>query len=118
MHGARRRIELPRETLLVEIDRRCGDPLCKARLHMGLTKEEAHVYRGFECERCGKWTNDRLAERDVPEWWAELTRTVDFDAAKESGEEAYEPSEVILRINDAYRRMCTNSRDDQGEDAL
>ncbi|MBA3441377.1 MAG: hypothetical protein H0T92_16060 [Pyrinomonadaceae bacterium] len=118
MHGTRRRIELPRETLLVEIERRCGNPLCKARARTGLTKEDARAYRGFECERCGKWTIDKLAERDVPEWWEELTRTVEFAAAGENiGGEAYEPSEVIMRINDTYRQAHT-SRDDQGEQSL
>ncbi len=114
MHGTRWRIELPRETLLVEIERRCGEPLCKARLRMGLTKEEARAYRGFECERCGHRTNDMLSERDVPEWWEELTRIVATDAAGE-GREAYEPSEVIMRINDACRRM-RGGRDERRQD--
>lgn len=111
MQGTRRRIELPRETLLVEIERRCGDPSCKARMRTGLTKEEARLYRGFECERCGRWTDDELVERDIPEWWEELTRAVEFNDAGGGGGEAYRPSEVVMRINDAYRFMHTDHHD-------
>src|SRR5215210_7700059 len=68
-------IVVPRELLLVEIERRCPDAQCKARTRVGLTKEEARAYCGFECERCGRRFEDELVERDVPEWWEELTIT-------------------------------------------
>lgn len=65
-------INLPREVLLVEIERRCTQAYCGARTRIGLTKAEAREYHGFRCERCEEWTEDVLAERDMPEWWNEL----------------------------------------------
>ena len=118
MPTPKRRIAISRRVLLIEIERRCSDPLCNARTRIGLTKEEARLYNNFKCERCERRTNDILSEQDVPEWWEELTRTVEFAAAGENiGGEAYEPSEVIMRINDTYRQAHT-SRDDQGEKLL
>ncbi len=67
---SRQVITFPREVLLVEIDRRCSMPDCAARVLIGLTKEEARSYTGFECERCGQWTVDRLSKKDIPEWWS------------------------------------------------
>ncbi len=64
-------IIIPREVLLVEIERRCADAQCNARTRIGLTKEEALAYRGFECERCQRWHDDLLSERDLPERWKE-----------------------------------------------
>lgn len=69
-----RRIVIPREVLLVEIERRCRAPLCKARNRIGLTKEEARGYNGFVCERCEIKTSDALTARDIPEWWDEFAR--------------------------------------------
>ncbi len=66
------RIIVPREVLLIEIERRCSYNECRARVFQGLTKEEAREYRGFSCEKCERWTEDFLIERDVPEWWREL----------------------------------------------
>jgi len=63
----------PRTVLLVEIDRRCSFPDCNARVFIGLTKPEARSFSGFECQACGRWSNDRLREKDVPEWWCEIT---------------------------------------------
>ncbi|HKG12156.1 MAG TPA: hypothetical protein VKB12_02415 [Pyrinomonadaceae bacterium] len=62
----------PREVLLVEVERRCGEPVCGARARLSLTKAQARAYTGFECERCGRWYADALSERDIPEWWEEL----------------------------------------------
>lgn len=70
----RPRITTPREILLVEIERRCARSGCGARNRIGLTKAEARVYHGFKCERCEEWMQDRLTERDAPEWWDELRR--------------------------------------------
>src|SRR6185436_21168986 len=67
-----KRLVFPREVLLVEVERRCGEPVCGARVRLSLTKAQARAYTGFECERCGRWYADALAERDVPEWWEEL----------------------------------------------
>ncbi|MFL6286142.1 MAG: hypothetical protein ACJ74Q_23625 [Pyrinomonadaceae bacterium] len=67
-----KRIVFPREVLLVEVERRCGEPLCGARARVSLTKAQARAYTGFECVRCGRWYADALSERDIPEWWEEL----------------------------------------------
>ena len=67
-----KRIVFPREVLLVEVERWCGEPLCGARARISLTKRQARSYTGFECERCGRWYADALTERDIPEWWEEL----------------------------------------------
>lgn len=67
-----KRLVFPREVLLVEVERRCGEPVCGARVKLPLTKAQARAYTGFECERCGRWYADALAERDIPEWWEEL----------------------------------------------
>jgi hypothetical protein len=67
-----KRIVFPREVLLVEVERRCGEPLCGARTRVSLTKAQARAYTGFECARCGRWYADTLSERDIPEWWKEL----------------------------------------------
>jgi len=67
-----KRLVFPREVLLVEVERRCGEPVCGARVKLSLTKEQARAFTGFECERCGRWYADALAERDIPEWWEEI----------------------------------------------
>ncbi|MFL6334608.1 MAG: hypothetical protein ACJ754_14945 [Pyrinomonadaceae bacterium] len=66
------KIVTPRELLLVEVERWCGDHACNARTRFSLTKAEARAYKGFECSRCERWNVDALTERDVPEWWEEL----------------------------------------------
>ena len=63
----------PRTVLLIEIDRHCLFTDCTARNFVGLTKAESRFYYGFECQRCGRWNNDQLSEKDVPEWWCEIT---------------------------------------------
>jgi hypothetical protein len=75
MQKRRPRIVIPREVLLVEIERHCADTNCNARTRIGLTKAEARLYDGFECERCERWNEDGLTERDIPDWWEELTIT-------------------------------------------
>ena len=67
-----KRIVFPREVLLVEVERRCNEPLCGARARVSLTKAQARAYTGFECVRCGRGYADALSERDIPEWWEEL----------------------------------------------
>lgn len=71
------RIVVPRQVLLVEIERRCAAPQCKSRARIGLTKEEARSYTGFLCERCETETPDTLTERDVPaEWWQDFVESI------------------------------------------
>ena len=67
-----KRIVIPRELLLVEVERWCDDHACNARTRLSLTKAEARAYTGFECSRCERWNEDALKERDIPEWWEEL----------------------------------------------
>ncbi|HEY0380164.1 MAG TPA: hypothetical protein VGC87_24840 [Pyrinomonadaceae bacterium] len=101
----RSKIVIAREVLLVEIERRCRDAACDARNRVGLTKEEARAYCGFECERCGKQWDDALTERDAPEWWEELTITgLHALRAKPEGESQGETSEVLERMSEDYRR--------------
>jgi len=103
----RSEIIFPREVLLVEVERRCGDPTCNARTRVALTKAEARAYTGFECARCERWNADALAERDVPEWWEDLkitsleglrpTRTLE-----EAGEES---DDAVARMSDAWKGL-------------
>ncbi|MGH9900534.1 MAG: hypothetical protein ACRD68_01705 [Pyrinomonadaceae bacterium] len=103
----------PRDVLLVEIERRCADAQCKARTRVGLTKADARAYHGFSCERCERWNEDALAERDVPDWWEELTIT-GLDAVRPRAAEA-EPNESVTRLSDAWRRRrAPQGRDDAG----
>ena len=98
------KIFIPREVLLVEIERRCRRPECDARNRIGLTKEEAHAYCGCECERCKQWNADSLTERDVPEWWEELAVTDLYAVREIRGSATDEPGEVIKRMSDNYRQ--------------
>ncbi len=75
MTNKRQRLVFPREVLLVEIERHCADARCNARTRVGLTKAEARLYDGFECDVCERWHADGLTERDIPDWWEELTIT-------------------------------------------
>jgi hypothetical protein len=101
----RSKIVIPREVLLIEIERRCRDAACGARTRVGLTKEEARAYCGFECERCGREWDDALAERDAPEWWEELTITgLDALRGRREGESQGETSGVLERMSEDYRR--------------
>lgn len=98
------KIIIPREVLLVEIERRCRLPECGARNRIGLTKDEARSYCGFECERCKGWNADSLTERDVPEWWEELAVTDLYAVRETRGSAPDEPGEVIKRMSDNYRQ--------------
>lgn len=106
-----RKILIPRQVLLVEIERRCAvDGECRARNRLGLTKEEARAYSGFTCERCERWNEDSLTERDVPDWWEELAVTGLKTLRPEGGAPA-EPSEVVERLSDNYRRLKNSESD-------
>jgi hypothetical protein len=63
----------PRTLLLVEIERRCAFSGCAARNQIGLTKQEAIEYRGFECFQCERWNDDRLKELELPDSWEILS---------------------------------------------
>lgn len=65
-------IIIPREVLLIELDRRCSFPDCRARSFIALTKQEAKTYNGFTCEACDRWNDDILSEKDVSDWWDEI----------------------------------------------
>jgi len=65
-------IIIPREVLLIELDRRCSFPDCQARSFIPLTKQEAKSYRGYTCETCSRWNEDRLTRKDISDWWDEL----------------------------------------------
>ena len=67
-----RRFVPRRELLLAEIARRCRE--CDAPARLGLTREEARFYHGFECARCEAWNDDALTERDIPDWWEDKSR--------------------------------------------
>lgn len=99
----RRRLVIPRKVLLVEIERRCQLPDCGARMRLGLTKEEARAYTGFECERCKGWNQDALEERDVPDWWEELMLTDLYALQEHRTDEPYEPSPSVKRMNEEQK---------------
>jgi hypothetical protein len=60
-----------REVLLIEIDRHCLFAGCNARVFLGLTRQEALDYKGFECPHCQRWNDDCLEEKDIPDSWNE-----------------------------------------------
>ena len=66
---SRQSFYFPRTLLLVEIERRCAFPGCAARNQIGLTKQEAIEYRGFECFQCERWNDDGLKELELPDSW-------------------------------------------------
>ena len=59
----------PRSTLLVEIERRCSFPDCRAKNLVGLTRDEAIEYRGFDCTACERWNDDKVEGRELPDSW-------------------------------------------------
>lgn len=116
MKQTRSKILIPRSVLLVEIERRCQDAQCNARTRVGLTKDEARVYCGFECERCGQFWDDLLTERDVPEWWEELAITDLYAVRENLSASVEEPGEVVTRMSENYRR--TQTPEDSEEDSF
>lgn len=110
----RRRLIIARDVLLVEIERRCQLPECNAKTRLGLTKEDARAYEGFECEGCKGWNEDYLTERDVPQWWEELVVTGLHGLHAHTTDEPYEPSEPVKRMSNDYRRI--NSSETNGKD--
>ena len=119
----RRQIVLPREVLLVELERHCADERCQAKNRIGLTKQEARVYRGFNCGRCERWHEDALTERDVPDWWEELTVTgldclrpramMEQDTVADAEIEA---DEVVARLSAAWRETAAHEERETGAD--
>lgn len=110
------RIAIPRELLLVEIERRCRDALCNARTRIGLTKDEARAYCGFKCARCERRWDDVLTERDVPEWWEELTITGLYAVREKREQGPDETCEAVERMSEDFRRA--RRVDETGEDSL
>lgn len=110
MQKVRRRIVVPRDVLLVEIERRC--PACNTKMRLGLTKEEARAYQGFTCERCERRTQDSLTERDVPDWWEELMITGLATLRASHAIDQYEPSETVKRMSAAYREKKEATEED------
>ncbi len=110
-----KRIVIPREVLLVEVERWCSDHACNARTRLSLTKAEARVYTGFECARCERWNDDALTERDIPEWWEEL-KVASLEglrpAAGGGGED--EPGEVVARMSDAWKGLHDAGASEEG----
>lgn len=126
MQKKRSQIVFPREVLLVEIERHCADTNCNARTRIGLTKEEARLYDGFECERCELWQADGLSERDIPDWWEELNITgLDTLRAHQRAADAPETDEagegggVVARLSEAWQRRRRSSSEarDEGHSA-
>ena len=105
MKHTRSRIVIPRDVLLLEIERRCPDALCNARTRVGLTKDEARAYCGFECQRCGQFWDDLLTERDVPEWWEELTITGLYTVREHPSDAPVDAGEVVKRLSEDFRRV-------------
>jgi hypothetical protein len=102
------RVTFPREVLLVEVERWCGDHACNARTRLSLTKDEARAYTGFECVRCERWNDDALAERDIPEWWEQLkvASLEGLRPPRAAGASAGDgPGEVIERMSGAWKEL-------------
>jgi hypothetical protein len=98
------KISIPRTVLLIEIDRRCKKSECNARNRIGLTKEEASAYNGFECEKCEQWSDDFLEERDIPDWWEELNIT-GLSSLRPSRASDESVSDVIDRMSGEYKKI-------------
>ena len=113
-----KRIVFPREVLLVEVERWCGDPSCHARTRLALTKGEARAYTGFECARCERWNEDALTERDIPEWWEELkiTSLEGVRPVAAEGSAAEGSGEPVARLSDAWKRLGGRRGDGGAED--
>lgn len=113
---SRVKIVVQRELLLVEIERRCRILDCNAKTQLGLTKDDARAYGGFECERCQEWNVDVLGERDIPEWWEELAVT-DLYALRDTGEDRpNKVSDIVSRMSDSYRQTKAGDIRDREKD--
>lgn len=66
---SREKFYFPRTPLLVKIERRCGFSECTAGNQIGLTKQEAIEYRGFDCCQCERWNDDHLHRLEIPDSW-------------------------------------------------
>ena len=111
-----KRIVFPREVLLVEVERWCGDHACNARTRVALTKAEARVYTGFECALCERWNGDALTERDIPDWWEEL-KVASLEGLRPlspppAGEDE---GEVVARLSDAWQGLGRGEAEGGGE---
>ncbi len=120
----RRRVVVPPELLLVEVERYCPDPQCGARNAVGLTKEEARSYTAFTCGRCEQTWDDALAERDIPEWWEEL-KVTSLEALRPRRGWAADEGKAegpVSRLSEAWRARRAGPRPDaeggDGEDSL
>jgi hypothetical protein len=113
-----RRIVTPRELLLLEVERWCGDHACNARTRLSLTKAEARAYTGFECSRCERWNEDALTERDIPEWWEEL-KVTSLEGLRPLREARAEDDagEVVARLSGAWKDLeeSEDVEDEEGE---
>ena len=67
-------IKVHRVVLHIEVPRYCRFADCTAKSNIGLTKEEAINYHGFECDQCKRWNEDILYEGDAPDWWPEISQ--------------------------------------------
>jgi hypothetical protein len=65
-------ITIERKVLLIEFERRCRFAGCNERHLIGVTRQEALEYNGFECNLCERWNDDSLSKNDVPDWWDEI----------------------------------------------
>jgi len=122
MANKRQRIVFPREVLLVEIERHCADTHCNARTRIGLTKEEARLYDGFECDVCERWNEDGLTERDIPDWWEELTITgLDTLRARKLPGDTPEVNGaddgVVARLSEAWQSEGRRREEQSAKDA-
>ena len=109
----------PRELLLVQVERWCGDHACNARTRVSLTKAEARDYTGFECSRCERWNEDALTERDVPEWWEELkVASPEGSGPPRGADVAGDTSGAVARMSDARKESGESDEltDEEGED--
>ncbi len=103
---------VPRELLLVEVERYCRDPSCGARNGVGLTKEEARVYTAFTCERCEREWEDALSERDIPEWWEELRVTSLEGLRRSRGASDEDRDGPVARMSEAWRAEFADASED------
>jgi hypothetical protein len=113
-----KRIVTPRELLLVEVERWCGDHACHARTRLSLTKAEARAYTGFECSRCERRNEDALTERDIPEWWEELkVASLEGLRPPPGARGADDPGEVVARMSGAWKELgeAGEPEDEEGE---